>query len=93
LAVKTLGKNPTGSELLGTAPNLLALLGLVQAYKDDQEAAGEALRCIANALLLIERARSVFITKEVNGGDVCVSLLQACTLPTVHLFIGSLSSM
>lgn len=61
---------------MGTAPNLTILLGLVATYKDDPEASGEALRCIANAMLLIERARSVFISKEVNGGEACISLLQ-----------------
>jgi hypothetical protein len=71
-----LGKNPTGSEVLGTAPNLSILLGLVASLKDDPEASGEALRCIANAMLLIERARSVFISKEVNGGETCISWLQ-----------------
>ncbi|KAF8211758.1 guanine nucleotide exchange factor [Mycena galopus ATCC 62051] len=81
LALKTLGKNPTGSEALGTAPNLSILLELVASLKDDPEASGEALRCIANALLLIERARSVFITKEVNGGETCVTLLQKSTNP------------
>ncbi|KAJ7880754.1 guanine nucleotide exchange factor synembryn-domain-containing protein [Mycena olivaceomarginata] len=70
LALKTLGKNPTGSEALGTAQNLSTLLEL-----------SAALRCIANALLLIERARSVFITKEVNGGEACMALLQKSTNP------------
>ncbi|KAJ7982787.1 guanine nucleotide exchange factor [Mycena polygramma] len=81
LALKTLGKNPTGSEILGTAPNLTILLELSGSLKDDPEASGEALRCIANALLLIERARSVFITKEVGGGDACIALLQKATNP------------
>ncbi|KAJ6544071.1 guanine nucleotide exchange factor [Mycena capillaripes] len=81
LALKTLGKNPTGSETLGTAPNLSILLELATSLKDDPEASGEALRCIANALLLIERARSVFITKEVNGGETCINLLQKSTNP------------
>ncbi|KAJ7768181.1 guanine nucleotide exchange factor [Mycena olivaceomarginata] len=81
LALKTLGKNPTGSEALGTAQNLSALLELSASLKDDPEASGEALRCIANALLLIERARSVFITKEVNGGEACMALLQKSTNP------------
>ncbi|KAF7354772.1 hypothetical protein MSAN_01391400 [Mycena sanguinolenta] len=81
LALKTLGKNPTGSEALGTAPNLSVLLELVASLKDDPDASGEALRCIANALLLIERARSIFISKEVNGGETCISLLQKSTNP------------
>lgn len=40
------------------------------------EASSEALRCIANALLLVERARTTFIEKEVDGGDACVTLLE-----------------
>ncbi|KAJ7047945.1 guanine nucleotide exchange factor [Mycena alexandri] len=81
LAVKTLGKNPTGSETLGTAPNLTILLGLVASLKDDPEASGEALRCIANALLLIENARKVFISKEVNGGETCMSQFEKSSNP------------
>ncbi|KAJ7715069.1 guanine nucleotide exchange factor [Mycena metata] len=81
LAVKTLGKNPTGSETLGTAPNLTILLGLVASLKDDPEASGEALRCIANALLLIENARRVFISKDVNGGETCMSQFQKSSNP------------
>ncbi|KAJ7087367.1 guanine nucleotide exchange factor [Mycena belliarum] len=73
--------NPTGSEVLGAAPNLSILLGLAAALKDDPEAAGQALRCIANALLLIERARSVFISKDVNGGDTCMTLFQKSNNP------------
>ncbi|KAJ6530421.1 guanine nucleotide exchange factor synembryn-domain-containing protein [Mycena vulgaris] len=68
-AVKTLGRDETGSEVLGAAPNLSTLLGLVASLKDNPEASDEALRCIANALLLIERTRPVFISKEVNGGE------------------------
>ncbi|KAJ6530431.1 guanine nucleotide exchange factor [Mycena vulgaris] len=81
LAVKTLGRGETGSEVLGAAPNLSTLLGLVASLKDNPEASDEALRCIANALLLIERARPVFISKEVNGGETCVILLQRATDP------------
>ncbi|KAJ7122986.1 guanine nucleotide exchange factor [Mycena epipterygia] len=88
LALKTLGKNPTGSEVLGTASNLSILLALAASLKDDPDAAGEALRCIANALLLIERARSVFISKDVAGGETCITLLQKSTNPD-QIFIVS----
>ncbi|KAF7313312.1 hypothetical protein HMN09_00486600 [Mycena chlorophos] len=87
-ALKTLGKNPTGSESLGTAPTLSALLRIVARLKDDTEAAGEALRCIANALLLFDQARSIFVRKDVNGGEACIDLLQArrSSLPTRSSF-------
>lgn len=76
LAVKTLGKDPAGSKYLAEAPNLLTLLGFATTFKDDLDASGEALRSIANALLLIEEARSTFISKNVNGGDACILMLE-----------------
>lgn len=76
LAVKTLGKDPSGSAFIASSENLSTLLGLAATFKDDQDASCEALRCIANALLLIEGARSTFISKEVNGGDICITILE-----------------
>jgi len=76
LAVKTLGKDPAGSKYLAEAPNLLTLLGFTTTFKDDLDASSEALRSIANALLLIEEARSTFISKNVNGGDACILILE-----------------
>ncbi|KAF8914117.1 guanine nucleotide exchange factor [Gymnopilus junonius] len=85
-SVKTLGKDPAGSEYLSLPANLSILLGFTTTFKDDPEASSEALRCIANALLLIEQARSTFISKEINGGDTCILLLEKSTSPD-HVFI------
>jgi len=76
--VKTLGKDPAGSKYLAEGPNLLTLLGFATKFKDDVEASSEALRSIANALLLIEEARSTFISKDINGGDACILMLDVC---------------
>ena len=73
--MKTLGKDPEGSLYLATSSNLSTLLGFSTTFKDDPEAVCEALRCIANALLLVDDARLTFISKDVNGGDVCTSML------------------
>ncbi|KAK0490426.1 guanine nucleotide exchange factor [Armillaria novae-zelandiae] len=81
LAVKTLGKNPSGSETLATASTLSALLGLSISFKDDPEASSEALRCIANTMLLFEHARGTFIGKDVAGGETCVGMLDKSTTP------------
>ncbi|KAK0231400.1 guanine nucleotide exchange factor [Armillaria fumosa] len=81
LAVKTLGKNPSGSETLATASTLSALLGLSISFKDDPEASSEALRCIANTMLLFEHARGTFIGKDVGGGETCVGMLDKSTTP------------
>ncbi|KAF9535078.1 guanine nucleotide exchange factor [Crepidotus variabilis] len=81
LAVKTLGKDPSGSAFLASSTNLSTLLGFATTMKDDQDASCEALRCIANALLLVEGARSTFITKEVNGGDTCITMLEKSSSP------------
>lgn len=74
LAVKTLGKEPSGSDFLSSPANLSTLLSLAATFKDP-EASREALRCIANALLLIERARTTFIEKAVSGGHICLGML------------------
>ncbi|KIY61996.1 hypothetical protein CYLTODRAFT_494944 [Cylindrobasidium torrendii FP15055 ss-10] len=81
LAVKTLGKNPTGSELLATPATLATLLSFATTFKDEPEAASEALRCIANTLLLFPEARTTFIERQVNGGDVCFNLLDKAMVP------------
>lgn len=76
LAVKNLGKNTSSSEYLSSPGNLSTLLALFSTFKDDLDASSEALRCIANALLLVENARSTFIQSEVDGGTSCISLLE-----------------
>lgn len=76
LAVKSMGKNPAGSEVIATPSNLTALLTMSSFFKDDLDASNEALKCIANALLLIETARSVFVKKEVGGSEAIMELLE-----------------
>ncbi len=75
-AVKSLGKNPAGSELIATSANLSTLLSLYNAHKDVPEASNEALRCVANAMLLVDQARNTFVDQQVNGGDLAVELLE-----------------
>jgi hypothetical protein len=82
LAVKTLGRDPSGSEVIAATDNLKTLLAFQSTFKDQPDAASEALRCIANALLLIESARSTFLEKAVDGGDTCAAMLEA-SLSTV----------
>lgn len=36
----------------------------------------EALRCIANSLLLVDTARALFLEKGVDGGDISVPMLE-----------------
>ncbi|CAA7259506.1 unnamed protein product [Cyclocybe aegerita] len=86
LAVKTLGKDPSGSAYIASSANLSTLLSFAATFKDDPDASSEALRCIANALLLIENARSTFIEKEVNGAELCLTMLEKSTSPD-HIFI------
>ncbi|KAG5650383.1 hypothetical protein H0H81_012426 [Sphagnurus paluster] len=86
LAIKTLGKHPAGSQCLAAPTNLSTLLSFASSFKDDPEASSEALRCIANALLLVEAARSTFLEKEVDGGSIVLSMLEKTSLPD-HIFI------
>ncbi|KAJ3986935.1 guanine nucleotide exchange factor [Lentinula detonsa] len=80
LALKTLGRIPVGSEPLTEASSLRTLMELSSSlYKDDRNASSEALKCIANTLLLYDYARVTFISKEVGGGEFCASLLEKAT--------------
>ncbi|RDX44696.1 hypothetical protein OH76DRAFT_1042641 [Lentinus brumalis] len=87
-AVKSLGKNPAGSELIATPANLSALISLYNTYKDVADASNEALRCVANAMLLVDRARVTFIDKQVGGGEFAVELLEKTTVPE-RIFLAS----
>ena len=78
--MKTLARDPAASSCLATSANLSTLLAFSTTFKDDHDALCEALRCVANTLLLIEDARLTFIGKDVNGGDACVSMLDVSTL-------------
>jgi hypothetical protein len=80
LAVKMLGKVPAGSEVIARSANLSTLLALSTSFKNDQQATIEALRCVANALLLIDSARDTWVDKQVGGGDACISLLDVRVL-------------
>lgn len=74
-----LGKEPCGSLVIATRANFSALLSIFSSLKDNAEASNEALRCIANALLLISDGRQTFVQKDVGGGDVIVELLEVRT--------------
>jgi len=76
-AIKALGRHPSGSAVLASDSNLSTLLAASKNFKDSNlDASLEALRCIANALLLIETARSTLICDSVNGGEYAVLLLE-----------------
>ncbi|KXN86333.1 Synembryn-B [Leucoagaricus sp. SymC.cos] len=86
LAVKSLGRDPSGSEFLALPENLSALLSLSASYKDDADASLESLRCVANALLLVESSRETFLKPLVNGGEFCLNALEKATSPE-HIFV------
>lgn len=75
-----LGKEPAGSEVIATSANFSGLLSVFNAFRDNAEASNEALRCIANALLLISDGRQIFVQKDVGGGDVMAELLEVRAL-------------
>ncbi|KAI0643590.1 guanine nucleotide exchange factor [Trametes meyenii] len=87
-AVKSLGKNPAGSEVIASPANLAALLTLSRTYKDDPDASNEAIRCIANAMLLVDQARITFIGKQVGGGEFALDLLEKSGNPE-RIFLAS----
>ncbi|KAI0301951.1 guanine nucleotide exchange factor [Multifurca ochricompacta] len=88
-AIKSLGRQPSGSSVIASAQNLSTLLVVSKSLKDSNlEASLEGLRCIANALLLIESARASLISDSVNGGEYAILLLEKSSSPDV-IFIAS----
>ncbi|KIK56191.1 hypothetical protein GYMLUDRAFT_230524 [Collybiopsis luxurians FD-317 M1] len=82
LAVKTLGRIPAGSEPLTESSNISTLLELSNSLiKEDKNASSEALRCIANTMLLYDHARVTFVSREVGGGEACATMLEKATTP------------
>jgi len=88
LAVKSLGKMPSGSKVIAKEPNLTTLLAISRALNSDMEASSEALRCVANCMLLVEEARIIFVGKDVRGGQAMVTLLERTTNPE-RVFLAS----
>jgi hypothetical protein len=75
--IKALGRHPSGSSVIALDSNLSTLLASSKSFKDSNlDASLEALRCIANALLLVESARATIISDSVNGGEYAVLLLE-----------------
>lgn len=87
-AIKSLGKHPSGASVLASPDNLSTLLSLSRTFKDDLDASCEALRCIANTMLLIEDARKTWISDSVKGGEASVRLLEKSSNPD-QLFLAS----
>ncbi|TFK56280.1 hypothetical protein OE88DRAFT_728045 [Heliocybe sulcata] len=79
LAIKTLGRHSASSEVISSEDNLKTLLAVFNAFSDDQDTSNEALRCVANALLLIEQGRFNWV--EIGGGRACVIRLEKSTNP------------
>lgn len=72
--MKGLGKTPATSRIVAHPVHLSTLLEYITSK--DVEASNEALRCVANALLLVEDSRGALLSVEVNGGSVIVELLE-----------------
>lgn len=88
-AIKALGRHPSGSSVIASASNLSILLTVSKNFSSSNlDASLEALRCIANTLLLIESARTTLTSDTVNGGEYAVHLLEKSSSPDV-IFIAS----
>ncbi|KAF8516680.1 guanine nucleotide exchange factor [Gautieria morchelliformis] len=87
LALKTLGRNPTASRVIVAPQNLQILLTLgTDSRESHAEAAHEAMRCVANALLLIDTGRDSWL--DIRGGEACVEMLERSPSPQ-SIFLAS----
>ncbi|KAF8550258.1 hypothetical protein OG21DRAFT_1514209 [Imleria badia] len=83
--LKSLGGTPEVASILASSSNLRCLLRL--STKIDDFTQNDALRCIANTMLLNESARVTFVGSEVDGGNVCIDLLRKTSME--HVFLAS----
>lgn len=84
--LKDLGKSPEVAAVLSSPVNLRYLLGIATVPQVENSKENSALRCIANTCLLIESARTTFISPDVNGANVCLDLLQrSSSLESIYL--------
>ncbi|KAF9651020.1 hypothetical protein BDM02DRAFT_3140078 [Thelephora ganbajun] len=88
LALKMLGRNPVGSDLITRPSTLSTLIFAAETFKDTPNATSEVLRCISNGLLLIPDSRSTFVTKEVGGGPAVLGMFENTTSPDL-IFVTS----
>ncbi|KAG8906449.1 hypothetical protein FRB99_006865 [Tulasnella sp. 403] len=82
VALKTLGRDQAASSIIAKPDNLQLLKRY--AGSDDAEVSKEALRCIANALLLVESGRNAWLT--IGGGELCLDTMQRESTP-VYVFL------
>ncbi|KAJ8595062.1 hypothetical protein M405DRAFT_783763 [Rhizopogon salebrosus TDB-379] len=87
-AVKSFGKIPHVTQVLASAHNLNCLMTLATKLETTPDASNEALKCVANTLLLSEVARTRLLSEEVDGGNICVDILQKSSAPE-HIFLVS----
>ncbi|KAG1753313.1 guanine nucleotide exchange factor [Suillus lakei] len=80
-AVKGLGKIPHGAQVLASVPNLKRLMTFAIKLEPAPDASNEALKCVANTLLLSEPARTRLLSQDIDGGNICVDLLQKSATP------------
>ncbi|KAH7924845.1 hypothetical protein BV22DRAFT_1090227 [Leucogyrophana mollusca] len=87
-AIKGLGKTPGVADALAEPTRLSLLLKLATSLEASVDESSEALKCVANTLLLNEAARAVWTSSEINGGMACVDMLQRSTSPE-RIFLAS----
>lgn len=87
-AVKGLGRIPHGAQVLASVPNLKCLMTLAIKLETAPDASNEALKCIANTLLLSEPARTTLLSQDIDGGNICIELLQKSATPE-NIFLSS----
>lgn len=75
-AVKGLGRIPHGAQVLASIANLKCLMTLAIKLETAPDASNEALKCVANTLLLSEPARTTLLSQDIDGGNICIELLQ-----------------
>ncbi|KIO27746.1 hypothetical protein M407DRAFT_23051 [Tulasnella calospora MUT 4182] len=84
VALKTLGRDPSGSTIIVQKEHLEVLHTFAKSKATENSK--EALRCVANALLLIEAGRGTWLS--IGGGETCLDIMKRETAPD-YVFLGA----
>ncbi|KZO93777.1 hypothetical protein CALVIDRAFT_539689 [Calocera viscosa TUFC12733] len=74
LAAKVLARVPEGAQVFSQTKNLRAFLKVIKSISLPADAQAEAMRCVANALLLVPSAREEWIA--IGGADACIDIIE-----------------
>ncbi|ELU39698.1 Ric8 domain-containing protein [Rhizoctonia solani AG-1 IA] len=82
-AIKSLGRLESGSRVVASEKNLSHFLDIAKDLSSNAEASKQAMRCIANAILLVPAGRETLV--DLDGDEFCTRVYIVSLLTKRHL--------